>query len=82
MDTGSDIAAVAAAAERSSSTMNSAKTNSAGNEDIMSVLLAHERPSEPQSSSLSLSTLGIKSEMDADGIKTEPGKNCTYQYSL
>lgn len=75
MDSGlPDIAAVAAAAERSSSTMNSNKANSGGGEDIMSVLLAHERHIEPQSSSPSHSNLGIASEVDTDVFKTEPGK--------
>ncbi|KAK3932806.1 General transcription factor IIE subunit 1 [Frankliniella fusca] len=71
-----DIAAVAAAAERSSTSLNSAKTTAAG-EDIMSVLLAHERPSEPLSNAVSISAasaLGIKSESDIDikVEKTEP----------
>lgn len=77
----SDIAVVAAAAERSSSTMNSFK--SAG-EDIMSVLLAHERPSDRPNTTLSISAaaasaaaaLGIKTEIDTDvkDIKVEPGE--------
>lgn len=75
MDSGlPDIAAVAAAAERSS--MNSAKTNSATNEDIMSVLLAHERPVETAPSSTPVTAaeaLGIKSESLDNIVKAEPG---------
>lgn len=75
MDSGlPDMAAVAAAAERSSASMNSAKTNSATNEDIMSVLLAHERPAEPAASVTPISAadaLGIKSE-SLDIVKAEP----------
>ena len=69
-----DMAAVAAAAERSSSG-NSAKTNSGpGGEDIMSVLLAHETPAEPPHSTTPISALDIKTEMDTDikDVKTEP----------
>lgn len=71
-----DIAAVAAAAERSSSSTNSAKTN-ATNEDIMSVLLAHERPAETAPSAGPVSAaeaLGIKSESLDNIVKAEPGK--------
>ncbi|KAE8750759.1 hypothetical protein FOCC_FOCC002469 [Frankliniella occidentalis] len=72
-----DIAAVAAAAERSSASLNSGKTSTAAGEDIMSVLLAHERPSEPPSNTVSISAataLGMKSEIDIDikVEKTEP----------
>lgn len=71
----SDIAAVAAAAERSSAS-NSAKSGAAS-EDIMSVLLAHERPTEPPQNAMSISAsaaLGIKTEIDANvkDIKSEP----------
>lgn len=71
----SDMSAVAAAAERSSASLNSTKAGAG--EDIMSVLLAHERPSEPLPKSLPTSAteaFGIKSEddLDAKNIKLEP----------